>query len=177
MKDFRRFIVEAKRRGLRLSPNGHQPHLDQHDGSSAPAAAIRNRARELVCMERHRPEICRTRIIFTDTENRTGPGIRKPDSLLAPLLSHQPDLNFDNPRVVSAIVQVMKPLARRPGGWLPSRAIPICASATAPITRTCRRPTPSSARLRAASTPMQGWARCAGGSQPCRGRTGIFRPG
>ena len=37
-------------------------------GSSAPAARTRIQAPQLVCLERHRPEVSGTRIIFTDTE-------------------------------------------------------------------------------------------------------------
>src|SRR4051794_37247819 len=45
MKDFRRFIVEAKKRGLRVITELVINHTsDQHDWSSAPGAAIRSPA-------------------------------------------------------------------------------------------------------------------------------------
>src|SRR6266481_494177 len=64
MKDFRRFIVEAKRRGLRVITE-----LEKSNWTWDPEAGQ---------FYWHR------------------------------FFSHQPDLNFDNPRVVSALVQVMK---------------------------------------------------------------------
>ncbi len=81
MKDFRRFIVEAKRRGLRVITELVINHTsDQHDWfkrarRSDPKSSARTEAGQFYW---HR------------------------------FFSHQPDLNFDNPRVVSALVQVMK---------------------------------------------------------------------
>ena len=80
-------------------------------GSSARAAAQPGLARaQLLRLERHRPEVPRTRASSSPTpRSRTGPGIRKPAAYYwHRFFSHQPDLNFDNPRVVSAVVQVMR---------------------------------------------------------------------
>jgi maltose alpha-D-glucosyltransferase/alpha-amylase len=63
----------------------------------------------LVRLERQRPEICGTRIIFNDTEKSNWTW--DPDTKAYywhRFFSHQPDLNFDNPRVIMAMVQVMR---------------------------------------------------------------------
>src|SRR6185295_10435703 len=50
-----------------------------------------------------------TRIIFTDTEKSNWTWDPEAGQFYwHRFFSHQPDLNFDNPRVVSALVQVMK---------------------------------------------------------------------
>ena len=50
-----------------------------------------------------------TRIIFTDTEKSNSTWDPEAGAFYwHRFFSHQPDLNFDNPRVVSAVVQVMK---------------------------------------------------------------------
>jgi hypothetical protein len=82
-----------------------------------------------------------TRIIFTDTEKSNWSW----DPVAGAyywhrFFSHQPDLNFANPRVIAAITQVMR-------RWLDfgvdgsgSMRSPTCASAKAPTTKTCPRP-------------------------------------
>jgi maltose alpha-D-glucosyltransferase/alpha-amylase len=84
MKDFRRFIIEAKRRGLRVIT-------------------------ELVINHTSDQKYAGTRIIFTDTEKSNWTWDPEAGQFYwHRFFSHQPDLNFDNPRVVSALVQVMK---------------------------------------------------------------------
>ena len=83
MKDFKRFIVEAKRRGLRVITELVINHTsDQHDWFKRARRSERELERaQLVCLERHRPEIRRTPGSSSPTpRNRTGPGIRKPAS-------------------------------------------------------------------------------------------------
>ena len=79
-------------------------------GSSAPAAAIRARARATGMSGATPTRNIRARGSSSPTpRSRTGPGIRRPAQFYwHRFFSHQPDLNFDNPRVVSALVQVMK---------------------------------------------------------------------
>ena len=174
MKDFRRFMQEAKRRGLRVITELVINHTsDQHDWfKRARAQRRRHRARATGMSGATPTRNTRARASSSPTpRNRTGPGIRKPAQFYwHRFFSHQPDLNFDNPRVVSARGAGDEALARLPASTASaSTPFPISASAKAPTTRTCPRPTPIIKQLRAeldAYAPGQG---AAGRSQPMAG--------
>jgi maltose alpha-D-glucosyltransferase/alpha-amylase len=111
MKDFRRFIVEAKRRGLRVITELVVNHTsDQHDWfkrarRSDPGSSARNWYVWSDTDQKYQG----TRIIFTDTEKSNWTWDTEAGAFYwHRFFSHQPDLNFDNPRVVSALVKVMK---------------------------------------------------------------------
>ena len=111
MKDFRRFIAEAKRRGLRVITELVVNHTsDQHNWfkrarRSPPGSSARN---WYVWSDDDR-KYAGTRIIFTDTEKSNWTWDPEANAYYwHRFFSHQPDLNFDNPRVVKAVVQVMK---------------------------------------------------------------------
>jgi maltose alpha-D-glucosyltransferase / alpha-amylase len=111
MKDFRRFIVEAKRRGLRVITELVINHTsDQHDWfERARRSAPDSSARNWYVWSDTDQKYQGTRIIFTDTEKSNWTWDPEAGQFYwHRFFSHQPDLNFDNPRVVSAIVQVMK---------------------------------------------------------------------
>src|ERR1700719_2051432 len=111
MKDFRRFIVEAKRRGLRVITELVINHTsDQHDCSKrARRSDPKSSARNWYVWSDTDQKYQGTRIIFTDTEKSNWTWDPEAGQFYwHRFFSHQPDLNFDNPRVVSAIVQVMK---------------------------------------------------------------------
>ena len=112
MKDFKRFIQEAKKRGLRvITELVDQPHL-------RPARLVQARppqrpkdssARNWYVWSDTDQKYQGTRIIFTDTEKSNWTWDPEAGQFYwHRFFSHQPDLNFDNPRVVSALVQVMK---------------------------------------------------------------------
>jgi len=111
MHQFRRFMQEAKRRKLRVITELVINHTsDQHPWFK--------RAR------RHRPDsdarnwyvwsdtdqrYAATRIIFSDTEKSNWAWDAQAQAYYwHRFFSHQPDLNFDNPRVILAMVQVMR---------------------------------------------------------------------
>jgi maltose alpha-D-glucosyltransferase/alpha-amylase len=111
MKDFRRFMQEAKRRGLRVITELVVNHTsDQHDWfkrakRSAPGSSARNWYVWSDTDQKYQG----TRIIFTDTEKSNWTWDSEAGAFYwHRFFSHQPDLNFDNPRVVSAVLQVMK---------------------------------------------------------------------
>ncbi len=111
MKDFRRFIAEAKRRGLRVITELVINHTsDQHPWfkrarRSPPGSSARN----WYVWSDTDQKYLGTRIIFTDTEKSNWTWDPEAKAYYwHRFFSHQPDLNFDNPRVVSAVVQVMK---------------------------------------------------------------------
>ncbi|MEA3073972.1 MAG: maltose alpha-D-glucosyltransferase / alpha-amylase [Alphaproteobacteria bacterium] len=111
MHQFRRFMQEAKRRKLRVITELVINHTsDQHPWFK--------RAR------RHRPDsdarnwyvwsdtdqrYAETRIIFSDTEKSNWAWDAQAQAYYwHRFFSHQPDLNYDNPRVILAMVQVMR---------------------------------------------------------------------
>ncbi|MFZ0765838.1 maltose alpha-D-glucosyltransferase [Bradyrhizobium sp.] len=111
MKDFRRFIVEAKRRGLRViielvvNHTSDQHHWFKRARRSAPKSSARNWYVWSDTDQKYQG----TRIIFTDTEKSNWTWDTEAGQFYwHRFFSHQPDLNFDNPRVVNALVHVMK---------------------------------------------------------------------
>jgi maltose alpha-D-glucosyltransferase/alpha-amylase len=111
MRDFRRFIVEAKRRGLRVITELVINHTsDQHTWfkrarRSPPGSSARNWYVWSDTDQKYKG----TRIIFTDTEKSNWAWDSEAGAYYwHRFFSHQPDLNFDNPRVVRAVMQVMK---------------------------------------------------------------------
>jgi maltose alpha-D-glucosyltransferase / alpha-amylase len=111
MKDFRRFIVEAKRRGLRViielvvNHTSDQHHWFKRARRSDPKSSARNWYVWSDTDQKYQG----TRIIFTDTEKSNWTWDPEAGQFYwHRFFSHQPDLNFDNPRVVNALVQVMK---------------------------------------------------------------------
>ncbi|WP_298254402.1 maltose alpha-D-glucosyltransferase [Bradyrhizobium sp.] len=111
MKDFRRFIVEAKRRGLRViielvvNHTSDQHHWFKRAKRSEPKSSARNWYVWSDTDQKYQG----TRIIFTDTEKSNWTWDPEAGQFYwHRFFSHQPDLNFDNPRVVNALVQVMK---------------------------------------------------------------------
>ena len=111
MKDFRRFIVEAKRRCLRVITELVINHTsDQHDWfKRARRSDPKSSARNWYVWSDTDQKYAGTRIIFTDTEKSNWTWDTEASAFYwHRFFSHQPDLNFDNPRVVSALVQVMK---------------------------------------------------------------------
>ncbi len=111
MKDFKRFIQEAKRRGLRVITELVVNHTsDQHNWFKRARRSDRNSdARNWYVWSDTDQKYQDTRIIFTDTEKSNWTWDPEAGQFYwHRFFSHQPDLNFDNPRVVSALVKVMK---------------------------------------------------------------------
>src|ERR1700723_3609319 len=111
MKDFRRFIVEAKRRGLRVITELVVNHTsDQHNWfKRARRSDPKSSARNWYVWSDTDQKYAGTRIIFPATEKSNWTWDTEASAFYwHRFFSHQPDLNFDNPRVVGAIVKVMK---------------------------------------------------------------------
>jgi maltose alpha-D-glucosyltransferase / alpha-amylase len=111
MKDFKRFIQEAKKRGLRVITELVVNHTsDQHDWFKRARRSHRgSSARDWYVWSDTDQKYQGTRIIFTDTEKSNWTWDPEAGQFYwHRFFSHQPDLNFDNPRVVSALIQVMK---------------------------------------------------------------------
>ena len=111
MRDFRRFMQEAKRRGLRVITELVINHTsDQHDWFKRAKRSPRgSSARNWYVWSDTDQNYQGTRIIFTDTEKSNWAWDAEANAFYwHRFFSHQPDLNYDNPRVVRAVLQVMK---------------------------------------------------------------------
>ncbi|HSY07106.1 MAG TPA: maltose alpha-D-glucosyltransferase [Steroidobacteraceae bacterium] len=108
--DFRTFVDEAHRRGLRIITELVINHTsDQHPWFQAARRAPAGSAKRNFYVWSDSPDrYAGTRIIFTDTEssNWTFDSVAK-SYYWHRFFSHQPDLNFDNPHVERAVSRIM----------------------------------------------------------------------
>ena len=111
MRDFRRFVKEAHERGLRVITELVINHTsDQHAWfQKARRAKPGSAARDFYVWSDTDQKYTETRIIFLDTEasNWSWDPVAKA-YYWHRFYSHQPDLNFDNPRVLEAVIEVMR---------------------------------------------------------------------
>jgi maltose alpha-D-glucosyltransferase / alpha-amylase len=111
MTDFRRFMQEAKRRKLRVLTELVINHTsDQHPWfQRARRSRPTSDARNWYVWSDHDQAYAGTRVIFSDTEKSNWAW----DPLAGAyywhrFFSHQPDLNYDNPRVLATMIQIMR---------------------------------------------------------------------
>ena len=111
MRDFKRFVREAHDRGLRVITELVINHTsDQHPWfQKARAAKPGSAARDFYVWSDTDRKYADTRIIFLDTEasNWTWDPVAQA-YFWHRFYSHQPDLNFDNPRVIEAVLDTMR---------------------------------------------------------------------
>ncbi len=111
MADARRFIAEAHKRGLRVITELVINHTsDQHPWFQRARHAKRgSKARDFYVWSDDEQKYDGTRIIFLDTEksNWTWDPVAG-QYFWHRFYSHQPDLNFDNPQVLNAVIKVMR---------------------------------------------------------------------
>ncbi|AXO88158.1 maltose alpha-D-glucosyltransferase [Pseudomonas parafulva] len=111
LADARRFIAEAHRRGLRVITELVINHTsDQHPWFQRARRAKRgSKARDFYVWSDDDQKYDGTRIIFLDTEksNWTWDPVAG-QYFWHRFYSHQPDLNFDNPQVMKAVIGVMR---------------------------------------------------------------------
>jgi maltose alpha-D-glucosyltransferase/alpha-amylase len=111
MRDFRRFMTEAHRRGLRVITELVINHTsDQHPWfKRARRSGPTTDARNWYVWSDNDQKYSGTRVIFSDTEKSNWSWDPQAGAYYwHRFFSHQPDLNYDNPRVLWAIVQVMR---------------------------------------------------------------------
>jgi maltose alpha-D-glucosyltransferase / alpha-amylase len=110
LDDFRAFVVEAHRRGLRVITELVVNHTsDQHPWFQAARKAPKGSPERDFYVWTDDPKLYTgTRIIFTDTEksNWTYDEVAG-QYFWHRFFSHQPDLNFDNPAVIDAVLKTM----------------------------------------------------------------------
>ncbi|MDB6146146.1 MAG: treS [Pseudomonas sp.] len=111
MADAKKFIAEAHQRGLRVITELVINHTsDQHPWfQKARAAKPGSKARDFYVWSDSDQKYDGTRIIFLDTEksNWTWDPVAG-QYFWHRFYSHQPDLNFDNPAVMEAVLEVMR---------------------------------------------------------------------
>lgn len=109
--DVKRFIYEAHKRGLRVITELIINHTsDQHPWfQRARAAKPDSAARNFYVWSDNDTAYSGTRIIFTDTEKSNWTWDPVANAFFwHRFFSHQPDLNFDNPQVLKAVINVME---------------------------------------------------------------------
>ena len=110
-EDFRRFVREAHRRGLRVITELVVNHTsDQHPWFQAARRAPKGSPKRNFYVWSDDPNrYAGTRIIFTDSEksNWTWDEVAQ-QYYWHRFFHHQPDLNFDNPRVLKAVIRTMR---------------------------------------------------------------------
>jgi maltose alpha-D-glucosyltransferase/alpha-amylase len=111
LEDFRDMLREAHRLGLKVVTELIINHTsDQHPWfQAARKAPLGSSQRDFYVWSDTDQKYLDTRIIFTDTEtsNWTFDPVAKA-YYWHRFFSHQPDLNFDNPRVLEAVLQIMR---------------------------------------------------------------------
>jgi len=111
MRDFRRFVREAHARGLRVVTELVINHTsDQHPWFQRARRAKKGSPyRDFYVWSDTGKEYADTRIIFLDTEKSNWTWDEEAKAYFwHRFYSHQPDLNFDNPRVLASVLQVMR---------------------------------------------------------------------
>jgi maltose alpha-D-glucosyltransferase/alpha-amylase len=111
LDDFRTMLHEAHRLGLKVITELVINHTsDQHPWFQAARAAPAGSAqRDFYVWSDTDQKYLGTRIIFTDTETSNWAWDNQVKAYYwHRFFSHQPDLNFDNPRVMEAVLQTMR---------------------------------------------------------------------
>jgi maltose alpha-D-glucosyltransferase/alpha-amylase len=111
LDDFKAFVVEAHRRGLRVITELVVNHTsDQHPWFQAARRAPKGSPeREFYVWSDDPDKYAGTRIIFTDTEKSNWTWDEVAQAYFwHRFFSHQPDLNFDNPAVRQAVFKTME---------------------------------------------------------------------
>ncbi len=111
MRDFRRFMQEAKRRGLRVITELVVNHTsDQHPWfKRAKRSPAGSSARDWYVWSDTDQKYAGTRVLFADVKQSNWTWDPEAGAYYwHRFFSFQPDLNYDNPHVVSTVLQVMK---------------------------------------------------------------------
>ena len=110
LRDFRTFVREAHRRGLRVITELVINHTsDQHPWFVEARSSRKSPRRDWYVWSDTDQKYTEARIIFTDTESSNWTWDQESSQYYwHRFFSHQPDLNFDNPQVVRAVVRVMR---------------------------------------------------------------------
>jgi maltose alpha-D-glucosyltransferase / alpha-amylase len=110
LNDFKRFISEAHLRGIRVITDLVLNHTsDQHPWFQAARSSPDSPFRDWYVWSETDHKYSETRIIFTDTERSNWTWDEQAGAFYwHRFFSHQPDLNYDNPQVHEAMLEVVK---------------------------------------------------------------------
>lgn len=111
MKDVKNFITQAHKRGIRVITELVINHTsDQHPWfQRARAAKPGSTARDFYVWSDTDQKYAGTRIIFVDSEKSNWTWDEEAKAFYwHRFFSHQPDLNFDNPRVIHEVLNIMR---------------------------------------------------------------------
>ncbi|CAD6879619.1 Trehalose synthase (EC 5.4.99.16) [Methylomonas albis] len=111
MADFRQFVKEAHRRGLKIITELVINHTsDQHPWfQAARRAPAGSSKRDFYIWSNTNRKFPETRIIFSDSEKSNWAWDDEAQAYYwHRFFSHQPDLNFNNPQVVKAVIRLMR---------------------------------------------------------------------
>jgi maltose alpha-D-glucosyltransferase/alpha-amylase len=111
MADFRQFVKEAHRRGLKIITELVINHTsDQHPWfQAARRAPAGSSNRDYYVWSDTKQKFPETRIIFSDAEQSNWTWDEEAHAYYwHRFFSHQPDLNFNNPQVVKAVIRLMR---------------------------------------------------------------------
>ncbi|HEX6465242.1 MAG TPA: maltose alpha-D-glucosyltransferase, partial [Vicinamibacterales bacterium] len=111
IQDFERFMAEAHKRGIRVITELVINHTsDQHPWfQAARRAPAGSPERDFYVWSETNQKYQGARIIFTDTETSNWSWDAAANAYYwHRFFHHQPDLNFDNPRVLEAVLKVMR---------------------------------------------------------------------
>lgn len=111
MADFRQFVKEAHRRGLKIITELVINHTsDQHPWfQAARRAPVGSSKRNFYIWSNTDRKFPETRIIFTDSEKSNWAWDEEAHAYYwHRFFSHQPDLNYNNPQVVKAVIRLMR---------------------------------------------------------------------
>jgi maltose alpha-D-glucosyltransferase / alpha-amylase len=110
LRDFRVFVREAHRRGLRVITELVVNHTsDQHPWFVESRSSRTNPRRNWYVWSDSDQKYLDARIIFTDTETSNWAWDNESHQYYwHRFFSHQPDLNYDNPAVVRAVIRAMR---------------------------------------------------------------------
>ncbi|MGH2428754.1 MAG: maltose alpha-D-glucosyltransferase [Candidatus Limnocylindria bacterium] len=110
LRDFRGFVREAHRRGLRVITELVVNHTsDQHPWFADASSSRKSARRNWYVWSDTDQRYLDARIIFTDTESSNWAWHNETQQYYwHRFFSHQPDLNYDNPQVVRAVTRAMR---------------------------------------------------------------------
>jgi maltose alpha-D-glucosyltransferase/alpha-amylase len=110
LREFRSFVREAHRRGLRVITELVVNHTsDQHPWFVESRSSSKSPKRDWYVWSDTDQQYADARIIFTDTETSNWTWDQEAQQYYwHRFFSHQPDLNYDNPQVIKAILRVMR---------------------------------------------------------------------
>jgi len=151
--DFRRFMKAAHKRGIRVITDLVVNHTsDQHPWFQESRKSVKSPKRDFYVWSDTDKKFADARIIFTDTEksNWTQDPLTK-HYYWHRFFSSQPDLNYDNPKVMDALWKTMRRWLAMGMDGFRLDAVPTLSSAKAPPAKTCPKPTRSSRNSAAAS--------------------------